>query len=403
MPSSNPLRIGLAGSIRVPILSRYLDGMRSYARVHGGIEIVDCRQAQEFPRFQPADLPLWRGRVDGVVLAAGYDGPADELIAWIGRGGVPAISVRADVFDPRLPVVCIDPESIARLATDHLLSLDVGSFLHVGSIRCNGTRRRAEALVRVLATRGRATAAHECDGLIFGGLDDEATLARDDQLTGLLSTLPRPIGVLCLNDLIARAVAIRCRSLGLEVGRDVLLVGVEDSPLAVESKPSITSIQVPCETVGARGLAALCEMIAAGRLTRPEMPVELVPATEIVLRESTAAQAADASPLANWLAYFDEHGHKGFATTRIAEDLGLTPRAFERQFQKLVGHSPAEEIRRRRMERAKTLLADRTVPIAGIAAAVGFSEAAAFSRFFRKHAGCTPREYRRDSAERLPG
>jgi len=395
--------IGLLGSIRSPVTSRYLNGMLAYAAVHRNVTVLDLRQSAERPRFEPTDLPAWRDRVDGVVLCVGYDGPADELIGWIGRSGVPAVTVRSDLIDPRLPALFVDPESIAQLAVDHLMARNTASFLHIGSIRCNGTRLRAEAMVRVLAARGRAAATHQTDGLILGGFDDEAMLAGDERLTELLTTLPKPLGILCLNDAIARAVVIRCQTLGFAIGSEALVVGVEDTAIAANATPSITSIKVPCETVAARGLAAVCEMIAAGRMSRPESPIELVPATELVPRESTCGRRAEPSALAGWLAYLDEHGHKGFAMARIAEDLGLSQRAFERQFQKLAGHSPAEEIRRRRLERAKTLLADPSVPIAGVATAVGFSEAAAFSRFFRKNAGCTPREYRRDVAERLPG
>jgi len=307
---------------------------------------------------------------------------------------VPAVSVRGDILDPRLPVIYTDPESIARLAMDHLLGIGVESFLHVGYRRTEGSRARAEAFARVLATRGRATVAHEIDALLFGGIDDEARLEQDRPLTELLTSLPRPLGALCLNDWTARAIAYRCQRLGLDVPGDVAVVGVDDSALAAGSVPTLTSIKVPCEAVAARGVAVLRELLAAGRISRPEMPVELVPATELVPRESTVGQSDGASSLVRWLAYLDEHAHKGPPTAQIAEDLGISRRTFERQFRRLVGHSPSEEIRIRRLDRAKALLADPTVPITAVAAELGFAEAAAFSRFFRRHIGQTPREYR---------
>jgi LacI family transcriptional regulator len=391
------------GNVRSPIIGRYLDGMLAYAGLHPGIQILDLRQAAEFPRFKPTDVPPWQTQVDGVVLAAGYEGPVDDFIGWVGRGGVPAVSVRSDIIDPRLPAVFVDPESIAKLAVEHFLEGAVSSFLHLGDMLSAGSRRRAEVFARVLATRGRATAAHELNGLIFGGLDEQEKLARDRRLTELLTMLPRPLGILCTNDSIARTAVLRCQALGFVLGADVTVIGVDDTALATNSVPSITSIKVPCETVAARGLAVVCELIEAGRFTRPELPVELVPATALVARESTRGCGAEQSSLASWLAYLDQHGHRGFSAAQIADELGLSQRTFERQFRKLLGHSPAEEIRRRRLERAKVLLAAGQLPITEIAAELGFSEAAAFSRFFRQHAGCTPSEYRREATERQPG
>jgi hypothetical protein len=40
----------------------------------------------------------------------GYDDPTGELVDWVVRGEVPAVSVRGDILDPRLPVIYTDPE-----------------------------------------------------------------------------------------------------------------------------------------------------------------------------------------------------------------------------------------------------------------------------------------------------
>lgn len=90
-------------------------------------------------------MPFWRGQVDGVVLCTGSDGPIDKVIGWVSRGGVPAISVRNDLLDPRLPAVFIDPESIGRLAIDHRLSL-AASFSAPGQRLVQGltTPRRSD-------------------------------------------------------------------------------------------------------------------------------------------------------------------------------------------------------------------------------------------------------------------
>jgi LacI family transcriptional regulator len=401
MSQSHDQRIGFFGNIRLTLLGRYLDGMLGYARTHGEITIVDLRQTEELGRLRPDDMPPWRGRVDGMILAAGYDGETEEFLDWVARGRVPAVSIRGDIIHPRLPVVCVDPASIAAVAIDHLLEIGACSYLHLGDARAQGTRLRADAFVADLRRRGRPAETHEIDGLIFGGIEDAQNLANDEKLTALLSTLPRPVGVLCSNDAVAHTLLLRCNLLGLEIPGDVAIVGVDNTATARHSVPSITSVRVPCESVAARGMGILRQLIAAETLTLTGQSVELVAAEEIVPRATTVGDACHDASLARWLSYVEEHGHRGLPTSQIAEDLGVSRRTFERQFHRLVGHSPAEAIRQQRLERAKTLLAETVRPISDIAKEVGFSESAAFSRFFRKHEGCSPREFRQRAIQRL--
>lgn len=164
--------------------------------------------------------------------------------------------------------------------------------------------------------------------------------------------------------------------------------------------PAITSIRVPYESLAARATALVCSMIRAGSDGLSGIPEESLGVQGLVPREST--NGPDGQRIGRWLGQLDQEGSAELAIGRMAADLGVSRRTLERQFQRLVGHSPAEEIRRRRLDRAKELLNDQSVPIADVAGRVGFT-AAAFSRFFRQQTGSTPREYRQASAERLLG
>ena len=53
---------------------------------------------------------------------------------------------------------------------------------------------------------------------------------------------------------------------------------------------------------------------------------------------------------------------------------------------------------KRRIERAKTLLADPASSVTDVALELGFSETSSFSAAFRHTAGTTPSEYRRTLA-----
>jgi len=57
--------------------------------------------------------------------------------------------------------------------------------------------------------------------------------------------------------------------------------------------------------------------------------------------------------------------------------------------------SPSELIDHRTMREAKRMLRDSDLSIAEVAFSLGFTDAAYFSRFFARHAGCSPRTFRR--------
>lgn len=112
----------------------------------------------------------------------------------------------------------------------------------------------------------------------------------------------------------------------------------------------------------------------------------------------------------------DEGGHKldgrrlrrvfDYMTAHLEDDVGLEDLAqaacfstfhFIRMFTSTTGVPPHRYLSRMRLERAKTLLSLRTMPIAEIALACRFSSQSSFTRAFRRATGTTPQIYRQQS------
>ena len=79
----------------------------------------------------------------------------------------------------------------------------------------------------------------------------------------------------------------------------------------------------------------------------------------------------------------------------IAAALNTSTVAFRTEFKRSCGISPMRYVTRLRMERAKILLGEETVPIQEIAAEVGYSSVYSFSRTFKNICGCSPQQFRR--------
>ena len=78
---------------------------------------------------------------------------------------------------------------------------------------------------------------------------------------------------------------------------------------------------------------------------------------------------------------------------RMAELSGLNVRSFTRRFRAATGRSPIDYVVSLRIEEAKQALESSATAVDDIALEVGYQDAAAFRRMFRKYAGITPHEY----------
>ena len=78
----------------------------------------------------------------------------------------------------------------------------------------------------------------------------------------------------------------------------------------------------------------------------------------------------------------------------LAKHVHLSEGHLSRHFTRRMGMSPIEFMHRLRAEHACRLLQSTSLPVADIAASVGYDEVAYFSRCFRKQVGRSPRQYR---------
>jgi AraC-like DNA-binding protein len=88
----------------------------------------------------------------------------------------------------------------------------------------------------------------------------------------------------------------------------------------------------------------------------------------------------------------------------LAAVAGFSRYHFAREFRVAFGETPLAYLSRRRVERAKDLLAHVNLTVTEVCMVVGFSSLGSFSRRFRELVGCSPSEYqRRGAPPAVPG
>jgi transcriptional regulator GlxA family with amidase domain len=89
-----------------------------------------------------------------------------------------------------------------------------------------------------------------------------------------------------------------------------------------------------------------------------------------------------------------DHIDEPLSVARIAAGVGMSPRTLSRWCREHLDESPAELVRRFRVEEAKRLLEETSLPLKDISARTGLGDTSTLWRAFGQALGVTPAEYR---------
>ena len=354
-----------------------IKGVAAFANRHGPwhLHVAPEGERQALPHG-------WKG--DGIIARLSTPAVARSILAF----GCPVVNVSGITLDgvsQRVPRVFNDLQATGEMAARHFLDRGFRNFAYVGPPKLAYVREHQEAFADALAC-----ADHSCYALgLNTGLE---TAGRPSRLIEWLRSLPKPVGVLTWANVQGRAVIDACRRARLLVPEDVSVLSGVDDPLLCECcMPHLSAITVAAEQIGEQAAELLRLLI--DRKPLPPTPVR-VPPLGIVTRQSTDTLAIDDPLLVQAIGFIREHATEPIRVEDVLRVVPLSRRSLERAFQELLGRSPAQEIRRVRLERAKHLLATTDLPIPKVARASGFGTGEYLAKFFRQATRMTPLRYR---------
>lgn len=95
------------------------------------------------------------------------------------------------------------------------------------------------------------------------------------------------------------------------------------------------------------------------------------------------------------LRFIEENYQKNIKVNDIADEIGLNRSYLTNSFKKMLGESVQEYLIRFRMGKAESALVNTMDTVQEIARSVGYEDALAFSKAFKKRNRCSPMEYRK--------
>lgn len=348
-------------------------GAVNYAKVAGGWNIGLS------PEVSVAEVLRNISHVDGIVVQA----TRREAIAQIQAMRLPAVNV-SDTFDEYpMPTVCSDHWAVAACAVEHLRSRGLKHLAFSGPSSGWYVSQRRTGFVAAVESAGQGPPifVHEAGGR---GLGD---------LSRLLRRGPLPLGVFAAHDHWARLVVSAALAIGLRVPEDVAVVGVDNDELVCETSPvPLSSVAVSAERIGFEA-ASLLHRLMKGEVVEARRTA--LPPQGVVVRQSSDVLAIEDRNVADALRYIAENAHRQIGVEDILDHLTISRRQLEKRFRTVLGRSPAAEIRRVRIEKAKHLMDTTNLPLSRIAERSGFVDVSFLGKSFRREMGMSPTQYRR--------
>jgi len=206
------------------------------------------------PVHAVATLKTMRGRVDGLVVMAPHI-DADLLMAEL-PPGLPVVLINCADHPGRRAELRIDNVAAAGAVVDHLVASGRTRIVHLA-----GPQDNVDARDRCEGYRA-AVARHQLPArVIDGDFMEEAGSAAADTL---IARRDGADALFAANDMMAIGALIALRRGGIDVPRDIAIVGFDDIPLARLISPALTTMRVDIMTMGERALTRLVALIDGG-------------------------------------------------------------------------------------------------------------------------------------------
>lgn len=351
-------------------------GLRQYAQE---VDNWHCQFCSVWLGADDTDISTWK--VDGWI---GY-GQEARLLAALRSRPRPLVCVSTAQTTRRRPAVVPDNKAVGRMAFDYLLDRGHTHFAFVGHDSLFSDLRQA-AFVEAVGEFGRTC--HQFPRHLFAPHADK-------ELRRWLSRLPKPVGIFAGSDHIGAIVLDCCREQRIAVPQAVAVLSVDNDELYCTARlPSLSSIQLNTFRIGYEAAATLDRMLNG---ETPPHKALLIPPLHVVTRKSTDALAFADDQVRRAVQFIHERITHPTTAADVIHQAAVSPATIESRFRRQLKCSILHYTHKVHVEHAMSLLSSTRLSVWEVARASGFTSTTRMGIIFRRVAGQTPSEYRRQT------
>jgi Transcriptional regulators len=216
---------------------------------------------------------------DGLLLLGNL--PGDQtIISNFKKYNTPIVAIAGNISD-MIPSVDFNNVIGTRAALNYLFELGHRGIAFIGNQEHAGVGERLAVFKEFLAEHSLPVSEEYIK---------TSPKTRGEALSctrSLLSLAKSPTAIFCSSDLLALGVMSGAWQMGLEVPKDISIIGYDDIEEAAESYPSLTTIRQPAGAISKAAVELLLEFIGNPNGIEVNTKVSIDP--ELIIRNSCAA------------------------------------------------------------------------------------------------------------------
>ncbi len=356
-------------------------GIGDYVRRHGRwILYVDHRGT-----FEKQSIPAWW---EGEGVIARVTSPL--LVQQVRLAKLPCVNVSSiRIPGADIQQVTTSEKRVGEIGAELLMSAGLKSFGYFGPPRREFyVDDILHSFRQKLSASGFEVSAIDPDRVLRSDTDPHLDLR---EIGAWLTSLKKPVGIMCWNALGAHRVAEACCWLKLRVPEDVSVLGGDYDQLTAEiSMPQLTCVDQAPRRLGFLAATELDRLLCGGK---PGEPM-LVEPGGVLVRESVVNKAVEDPVVEEAVKLIRENGTGNYDITRLLRALPVSRRSLELRFQRALGRGPGAELRRVRLAEAQRLLSETEMQIKEVAWRSGLKNPEQLQRLIRDATSLSPSQYR---------
>lgn len=269
---------GLANPFNAEVIS----GVTNELETHG--YLVSTLDSDDDPARQIRNLKAFIGSSRGGLIWVPAIATATDAVTLLEAHAIPTVTLLRDPPVASFDHVGIENEAATATATAHLADLGHRHIAFFGGdteLRQVRNERIAGYLAEMRRRDLGPTVIWPSGDTKSAGL--EAAIALRD-------AHPEITALVCNGDMVALGACLACQRMGIGVGRDLSIVGFDDTEEAAIATPALTTMSVSPRLLGRKLARMLLD-----RLADPAMPsIRTTVSAKLVIRDSTGAPTANA-------------------------------------------------------------------------------------------------------------